>query len=318
MARSGDDATLGAATGVLAGLLAALVWAGWIVATREATARDYGAALTPVDIGLLRFSAPALLLAPVWLAPVLSARGALGARLGASLKPPGVTWALLFGLFLWGAPFTLFAALGAARADTTAFSAMVPGAMPLYAAALGFLLFGERPAPGRRVGLVLILAAAGLTLIARSAAAGFWAAAPYLALAALSWAGYAVAFRRAGLSATRAAGLVGALSTLALLPLALLGGSGLPDLSLAALGWQILAQGVLSGTVSVIAYGIALDRLGPPAAAFAALVPPLATLMGWGWLGEVPGWLGGGATVLAGIGVALASGVLASGALRRP
>lgn len=334
--------------GLLAGLTAALIWAGWIVATRQASAAAYGVALTPVDVGILRFGAPALLLAPFWLSAPgrgdIAGRGApgrgdrpgrgddpgrealggeapedlrrrsgpgsVGRWLGARLKPAGVSWGLLFGLFLWGAPFVIFAALGAARGDTVIFSALVPGSMPLYAAGLAFLLHGERPGRERRLGLALLLAAAGLTLIARGGGAALWASAPYYVAASICWAAYAVAFRRAGLSATRAAGLVAGLSLILLVPAALIAGSQLGRLSAGALAWQILAHGVLSGAVAVIAYGMALERLGPSAAAFAALVPPLAALIGWAWLGEAPGWLGGAAMLLAGAGVALANGAL--------
>ncbi|MEL6980535.1 MAG: EamA/RhaT family transporter [Pseudomonadota bacterium] len=298
--------------GLGAAMLAVTIWAGWIVATRAAGAPEHGAALTPLDIALLRFSAPALLLAPIWLAPLwrpapAQGRDGLGARIGAALRPKGASWLAVALMFGWGLPFALAAALGAARADATAFGALTPGAMPLWAAGLAWALFGAAPGRDRRLGLWLIAAAAAASLFL-SAAPPSLEAALYLSAAALFWAAYAVGFARAGLSPLHAAGLVGGLSLLLGAPLLLLLPSHLAALSGAELLWHSVTQGLLAGVLSVAAFGLALEKLGAAGAAAPALTPPLTSLMGWAWLGEAPDGWGFFAVSLAGVGVFLAAG----------
>lgn len=302
----------GRGAGLAAAAVAVTIWAGWIVATREAVGAGAGAAgaLNLTDVALLRFAAPAALLAPLWLLRPWRRGGVREV-----LRPAGLSvWALL-GLFCWGAPFVLAAAAGAARADAAIFGALTPGQMPLWAALFAAIAFGVRPDRVRICGLLVLLGGAAVTLAgadssARSAA---WSAVPYLTAAAAFWAAYAVAFQhaaaRTGLTPAHAAGLVGALSVAVLLPAALLGGSALAQLTAAEFLWHFMTQGVLSGVVAVIAFGVAIDRLGAAgAAATSALVPPTAAAMGWAYLGEAPtasGWI---AVAAAAIGVALASG----------
>ena len=95
MTAAAQSSTRGLALGYLAAAIAVTIWAAWILWLRVAVAEGYGAPLTGVDVALLRFSAPMLLLAPIW----------LRFGLGEGLKPSGVSWPVLIAMLGWGAPF---------------------------------------------------------------------------------------------------------------------------------------------------------------------------------------------------------------------
>jgi drug/metabolite transporter (DMT)-like permease len=272
-------------------LVAVTIWAGWIVLVRATV----GAGLSPLDIALMRYGVPALLLAPLWL------------RRGPA--PRGVApWRIAAMTLGWGAPFALFAAQGLKAADTALFAALVPGCLPLWVAAILRAGGGPPQPPAGRLGLWLIAGGAALALGPRMAA-GEWSAlagAPWLVAASLAWAAYAVAYRGSGLSPAEATGVVGFWSTLALLPAAFAWGQGLTALPLATLAGQVALHGVVSGVLSVAAFAAGVQALGAArAAAFSALVPVLATAGGALLLGETPGGASAASIALAAAGVFL-------------
>lgn len=272
--------------GHAAAAVAVAIWAGWIVLVRGTAAT-----LSPADVAALRYGAPALLLAPVWLRRGVAPAGVAPLRLAA----------MVFG---WGAPFAWLAARGLRDADVALFAALAPGAMPLWAALIAAVALGARFGPAARAGLALIAAAAALAVWAAPADA--LAGAPWITAAAIGWAAYTVAFRGAGLTPIEATAIVGFWSTLMLLPVALAGGITLHRLPLPELAAQFVLHGVVSGVVSVAAFALAIRELGAArAAAFAALVPGLAALLGWAALGETPGPGAVAALACATVGVAL-------------
>jgi drug/metabolite transporter (DMT)-like permease len=183
--------------------------------------------------------------------------------------------------------------------------------MPFFVALIAGIAFGERFNTLRLAGFAAILTA--LVLIGgRPLLSGEGAGQLLIPFAAFLWAVYTHAFKRSGIDAVAAAGIIGAWSTLLLLPLALVEGAGaIVSAGPTVIVGQIVSQGVLSGIVALIAYGAAVARLGASrAAVFTALPPALAALLAIPVLGEVPTaatWLG---VILAVIGVALASGAL--------
>ncbi len=276
--------------GYAAAAVAVAIWAGWIVAVRFSVTT-----LSPLDVALLRYGGPALLLAPVWLRRGPLARGA-------------APWRLVVMTAGWGAPFALYAAQGLKAADIGLFAALVPGAMPLWVAAFSALALGARYGPRAGVGLALIAAAAALALVA--APPGARAAAPWLFAASASWAAYTLAYRGSGLSPVEATALVAFWSTLALVPVALIHGQSLSALPAATFAAQFLVHGVLSGAASVAAYALAIRELGAArAAASSALVPGLAALGGVALLGEALPWPTALAVGGACVGVGLLSAV---------
>jgi drug/metabolite transporter (DMT)-like permease len=136
--------------------------------------------------------------------------------------------------------------------------------------------------------------------------------------AALLWAGYALAFRGAGLTPWQAAAVVNGWSALAVAAWALVrvldgGGLSLTALPWPALAWQALWQGLLAGLVGLWAYSQAIARLGAAqAAAFGALAPAVSAVGGWLWLGDALTAVEGAAVAAAVAGVGLASGAFGS------
>lgn len=277
------------------GLAAALIGGGWQVATRQATTT----AFAPLDLALVRYGVPALLLLPLWW------RG--------GLLPAGVPRPLLALLVVGaGLPFGLLAMTGSRHAPVAHMGVLMAAGSPLIAAALAWALWRERPDPHRLAGLALM--ALAVALLAGSSLAG-WAPGhlrgdALFMLAATLWAGYTLGYRRSGLGAWQAAALVNVWSLLLLLPLlAWQGGSGLAQAPAAELGWQLLWQGLLAGVLGLWTFSRAIALLGAAqAAAFGALAPVVSALGGWAWLGDP---LGAGdllAIAAAAAGVLLASG----------
>lgn len=252
--------------------VAVLVWAGWIVVVR-ATVVPGATGLGPLDIAIVRYGVPALLLAPVWLA--------------CGPWPRGVPlWRLAAMVLGWGAPFVLLAAQGLRSADTALFAAMVPGSMPLW---LGLIMAvaGIRPPRQALVGMALI-AAGALAALAMAVAVGRpVAGVPFLVAASVGWAAYTFAFRGSGLTAVEATAVVSFWSVLGLLPVAALVPMRLWALSPLALAEQVVVQGLVSGVAAVVAFAFAIRAVGSAqAAAGAALVPVLAATGGWWFLGD--------------------------------
>jgi drug/metabolite transporter (DMT)-like permease len=287
----------GKAWGLLMGLAAALIGGGWQVATRLATTTH----TEPLDLALLRYGIPALLLLPVAL------RGGLLPR----EVPLRLQLVLLAGA---GLPFGLVAMTGTRYAPVAHMGVLMAAASPLLAAAFAFALWREKPGGLRLLGLGLM--ALGVALLGAKALAAWstesWRGDALFLCAAALWAGYTLAFRRSGLSPWRAAALVNLWSALLLLVLlAWRGGTGLWQVPGAELLRHALWQGLLAGVFGLWTYSVAIQRLGAaPAAAFGALAPVVSALGGWWWLGEALSAVDGVALAAASLGVLLASGAL--------
>jgi drug/metabolite transporter (DMT)-like permease len=215
-----------------------------------------------------------------------------------------------------GAPFFMIVAAGLAKVPAAEAAVLLPGTMPLCVAVLAALVLRERIGWARASGFGLVAAgvvAIGWTALARG---GIGDVAPRLVVlsGALLWAVYTVAFRKSGLGAFAATGLVAAWSTLIALPLALVTGVE-PLLAAGAhtIVTQLLLQGVMSGLVAILAFSLAVRKLGASrAAALSSLTLAAAALLAVPVLGEVPD-----TPTLVGIAVTLAGVVLASGVLAR-
>ena len=282
--------------GYAGGTVTVLIWASWFLATRHSAATPLGS----IDIGLIRYGIPALVLAPVWLKT--------------GLLPKGLPLHLL-ALMVAGAGAVFFLVTTLAIHSTPAASSgiLLGGSMPLATALIGILLFGERPDITRKLGLAAIVGGVLILLIESLADASLpWTSFVMLPAGAVLWASYTHAFRRSGLTALQASALVAIWSFLVIAVLALVFGTSLAQASAADLGLQVLSQGVLSGLVAMVAYGTAVKTLGgTQAAAFTALTPVLATIGGGVLLGEPVGMAEIAVAIITGIGVALSTGIAA-------
>jgi len=284
--------------GAACGLAAASIWASWSALTRFAVTTSFD----PWDVALLRYGA-----AGVLLLPVVVRRGLALDRLG---------WLGLAVLIAGaGAPYALVAAGALRLAPAAELSALNPGCIPLFVAAIAFAFVHETISPAQRTGLALIVAGAVLLVAVNADAAASWGASrtfgAMLALfAALMWAIFTVVMLRADLDPLHAAALVSVGSLAIYLPVYLAWrGAALARIPLTELAIQVVFQGVLVTIVSLLLYGRAVALLGAPrGAAFGALVPALTALIAIPLLGEWPhatDWL---AIMLISAGVYLASG----------
>ena len=283
------------ATGYAGAVVTVLIWAAWMLATRQSAATS----LNSIDIGLIRFGIPALVLAPVWW------------RTG--LLPRGVPLRILLPMVAGSGIVFLHVAATALQVTPAGPAAiLLGGAMPLATALIGILLFGERPDRMRLLGLSGIVAGVAILLAGSLTGSGMTLGGlVLLPLGALLWAGFTLAFRRSGLSALQGAAIIAAWSFLLNLPLVAVFGQHVTQASLAELLPQVLSQGILSGLVATLAYGTAIRALGgSQAAAFTALTPVLATLGSGYLLGEPVGLTALLAALVTGAGVALSTGIL--------
>jgi drug/metabolite transporter (DMT)-like permease len=281
--------------GVLAGCAAAALGGGWQVATRQSTA---GAGIAPLDLTVLRYVVPALVLLPA----LASLRGRWR-----TLDPRIVLWLVLGS----GLPFGLMAIGGSRFAPAAHMGVLVAGASPLLAAAFAWLLWRERPSRARGIGLALVaLGVAVLGLPAFASGGSTWIGDAMFLVAAALWAAFTLAFRRSGLTPWQAVALVNAASAVLLLPwLAWNGLGSLVSATPAQLLWAFAWQSVIAGLAGVALFMMAIERLGAaPAAAFGALAPVVSAIGGWWWLGERLGAAGWAAVAATATGVAFASG----------
>lgn len=283
------------AIGLLAALAAALLGSGWQIISRHGVTT----ALGPLELAILRYGVPALVLLPL-----LVKTGLFPARL-----PRRRLGLLVLG---GGMPFGLLVLAGAQWAPAAHMGVLVAGSVPLFTAFGARLAHGERITGVRMAGLLLI--GGGMAVFGFGGlgdAVHTWRGDLLFVLAAMAWAVYTLAFRGSGLTPWQGAALINAWSSLLLLPVLL--AFGAPKLLTAPWGdvaWQALGQGVVAGLLGIVTYMAAIARLGAARASLSAALVPVSTALGAAWLlGEPLGALTLAASGLVACGVALASGV---------
>jgi drug/metabolite transporter (DMT)-like permease len=260
--------------GSLYGLAAVSIWSGWIVVARLGLRTS----LDPWDIAALRFGVAGLLLLPY-----LFSKGLAFDRLGR---------AGLAAIVLGGAAPVLFANWGLLFAPAAHAGALFPGVMPLMVALLAAALLREQFTSAKKLGFAFILAGVLAVVWGSGSELGSLQNVGHglFLCAALAWAFYTVAMRKARLDGLHAAALSAVGSMLLYLPVFAL----MPATRLAAASWsdaglQALVQGVLTAIISLLLYGRAVAILGASSgAAFAALCPAMTALFGIPILGEWP------------------------------
>jgi drug/metabolite transporter (DMT)-like permease len=285
--------------GAVCGLAAACIWASQSAVTRFAVTTSFDA----WDVALLRYG-----LAGILLFPVLARRGLALDRLG---------WLGLATIIAGaGAPYVLIAAGALRLAPAAELSALNPGCIPLFVAAIAFACAHEFVSAAQKSGLALIVIGAVILILSNGAEFGeSWTTsrsfgAVLALLAALMWAVFTVVMRRANLEALHAVALVSTGSLVIYLPIYLIvRGAALAQVPPIELAVQIIFQGLLVTIVSLVLYGRAIAFLGTSGGtAFGALVPALTALIAIPLLGEWPratDWL---AILIISVGVYLASG----------
>ena len=281
--------------GTLYGLAAVCIWAGFIVVSRLGVRTT----LTPWDIAAIRFAVAGLLLLPYALKKGLALE-----RLGWL----GVA-AIVTGC---GVPMVLLVNAGLLFAPAAHAGALFPGVMPLMVAILAAAILKESFTAQKTIGLLLIvIGAAGIVW----AAGGIFGTtqiigdALFLA-AALAWAGYTVAMRRARLDGLHAAAIAAAGSLVLYLPAYwLIAGARVFRAPLSDIALQAVVQGALTAIVALLLYGRMVALLGATrGAAFVALTPAMTALLAIPVLGEWPSPVDWAAIALISLGVYVVSG----------
>ena len=240
---------------VLLGWLAAwflvLSTAVWQIATRLGAAHT----LTPVDLNLLRYCVPALILLPVLWRTGLMPKELSKTRLAVLVGGAGL-------------PFGLLAVGGAKLAPVAHMAAMLAGIGPITVMLAAWWWFGERPAGQKWLGAGLIVVGVGLVtqvFAMQTSATGLqtlWGDALFLA-ASCVWAAYTIALRGTTLSALQLCALVSGWSAMgAALLWLLMPGTRLLTAPLGDVMLQVLVQGVVAGVLGITAYGFAVKILG--------------------------------------------------------
>ena len=281
--------------GALYGLAAVSIWAGWIVVARLGLRTH----ITPWDIAALRFGVAGLLLAPyLW-------------RKGLAIERLGFI-GLLAIVLGGGAPMVLLANAGLLFAPAAHAGALFPGVMPLMVALLAAPLLHEAFTSAKRIGFALILAGVIAVVWGTGGSIGTRQNIGHALFlgAALLWACYTIAMRRARLDGLHAAAIAAVGALVLYLPVyAFVAGTSLLAAPPADVALQALVQGLLTAIISLLLYGRAVGILGASSgAAFAALCPAMTALLAIPILGEWPAPIDWIAITFISVGVYVVSG----------
>ncbi len=283
--------------GFFAALAAALVGSAWQLISRHGVTTTLG----PLDIALLRYGIPALLLCPF-----------LFGQAPSSPKAPRMALVLL--VLGGGLPFGLLVLAGAQWAPASHMGVFLAGSLPLFTAIGARIHKGEKVQGLRLIGLCCIALGMALFAVASFRPGSLsWQGDLLFLAAAMLWAVYSLAFGHCGLTPWQGAAFVNGWSTLLLLPLLWftgmprLLGAPWPDVALQAVG-----QGVVAGTLGLVIYAVAISHLGAARASLSAAAVPVLTTLGAAFFMGEPITV---AVVLA-LALVVPGIVLASGAIR--
>ena len=281
--------------GVGALLISVAIWANFLVTTGGAVSNGLGV----VELGLLRAVFCAVPLIPVvW-------------RIG--LYPRHIEfWRFCVMVIGAGVSFMFLMPFGFTIAPASDSGIFAPGAQPLWAALLSWIVLGERIGPVRIFGFALIaagiLAVGGLDAIT-GAQGGVWVGYVCYSGASLMFAFYAVAQRGSGLTAIEATAVISAWSLVIAGIVALVFGVDYSALPPAQLLWAGAAQ-FFSGVVAVATFTYGIIKLGPSrGSAFIALTPAVVAAAAEIFLGQPATPLTWAGVGVVSVGVLIASGI---------
>ncbi len=265
------------ATGVVFGLITALIWGAWPVVSGLGLQNT----LTAYDITALRFG-----VAGIVLFPVLWKRGLR------NVEPKAIAL-MVCGA---GSPYVLLSVFGLTFAPAGHFGVVTPSSMLVFASIGGWLVLGERPGLNRFIGLIAIIS--GVVLIGwegmRQGSADAWIGELIFVCCGFLWATYTITSRAFKVEPLHATALVSVFSMIIYLPFYFgMGLSNLSGLTLMEITVQGVFHGIITAVVALLCYTRSVAILGAGrGAVFAALVPGTAMLMAWPALGERPHFLG--------------------------
>jgi drug/metabolite transporter (DMT)-like permease len=276
--------------GSLLGLYCVLVWGGYLVVSRMGAV----GLLQGPEQASLRAIGAGLILLPRF---VMVRRRLVGQH----------GWPrLIFLSVLVGPPYMICFVHGMTYAPASHAGVITPSSVAVLTTLLAWWWLGEAPSRGRIAGLALVVA--GVVAVGWDGVAGVhpgaWRGVPFFLGAAVCYASFIVLLRRWRIDGLDATTILSVLS-LPYVPLHFLWrGERLLAAPWQDLLLQLAMQGPLTGVLATIAFARVIWLLGPTSAgAIGALVPVMATLLGWAILGEPLGPLQLAGMVLAVAGV---------------
>lgn len=289
-----------AVLGQLTGIVAVLSWGSYLALARAGV----NGGLQPSDFLVLRFGTAGLFMLPFLLLRWPALR-ILGFRKAVALT------------LLAGPPFILLGVGGYAFAPLAHGAVLQPVTVTIFGLASATILLGKTLTLRRLAGVAAAVAGVALVGLGSAAldagAAGqAWIGDLLFVAAGLLWVGFTICLKRLQVDPVLATATVSVLSALVVLPgFALTDGvDRLAALTPSMLVAQVVVQGVLSGIVAVLAYGMAVKHLGAgPAALFPSLVPVAAVLIGVPVTGEAPSIVQIAGLIIATLGLLFAMGV---------
>lgn len=290
-----------AATGMTAGIAAALIWATYLVLAKSGTASG----LAPQDFVLLRFGTAATVMLPWQLRHNPRTLAGVGWRRAIILT------------LLAGPPFIMLTTAGYGFAPLAHGAVIQPSTITLGSMLAAAVLLKERLTRDKLVGVGLIVT--GLAVIASHADAMgggmVWIGDLLFVAAGLSWTAFTILIKRWQLGALAVTAAVSIVSAIITVPAMLIWGDlgRIAALPIGTLVTQVIVQGLLSGVLAVIAFNVAVRHLGAAKAGlFPAIVPAATLIVGVVITGAMPSaaeWIGAG---LATLGLATAIGLIRS------
>jgi len=277
----------------------------------------WGLSFVLIRVAAPEFGAFALMEARVVMAALVLLPVVVARREAASIRRHWRAIAML-GLVHYAIPFCLLAF--ALLTLTGGYSAIINASAPLFAGTVAWAWTGERPVPGRIVGLVTglcgVILLVGGRLDVGAEAAGPAVAAAVLAAFCYGFAAVLAKQKLTGVSPLAVSAGSMAVASAVLLPIALL---YWPDVPPSGNAWGHAAMlGVACTAVAFGLYFRLIAAVGPAKAITVTfLIPVFAVLFGAIFVGEsvTPRMLGGGAVILLGTG--LSTGVLSWSAKRQ-
>lgn len=283
--------------GLLAALGTVTIWSFYFMSLKVGALSP----LSSIDLALLRFAIPALLLTGVF-------------KRSWSIYTQ-VPWSYKFGVVLGGGLPFFIASAGAMKASGVLFgSTLIPGVAPLFVTLIAVLLF-KQPLPKNRLfGLI------GITLGTLALLTGAWLqgnskvflGALMFVGCAFSWALFTVSVRQSQLQPLQVAALAAVPNGILIVLFVLITQPQLMLLSIPLNEFlaQAFTQGILVGICSGLFYSMAIRRLGAEkTAAIGSLTPMMSTLLAVIFLQEALEMIPVLGLCLVAIGVILASRV---------
>jgi len=266
--------------GTVFGVLAVLIWGGYLAVSRYGLTAS---TLEAIDIAFIRATVAGLTML-LW----LTVKGTRGIN---SIRNVGLTKTLLLTVFV-GPPFVYISVSGYAYAPLVHGGVLLPAGLVLAGLILSPLL-GDKIESSKIIGVIIMLIGLGLLAGPDLFNGGMMALlGDFLFFTAgVMWASFAVAQKSWQIAPVVATAVVSILSICLYSPIYLLlyGIERLQTVPIQQLVIQGVVQGLLAGVAAMICFGLAVKMIGAAKASlFPALLPVTTLLIGIPLTGELP------------------------------